>query len=267
MTGYDVADVNDVKAFIEGTRSEFRTQNGKLNIDAISAIIDKGDRLFKIEKNEEAIPCFKNAIKSLERLKNQNNRAGFENEFSDGYIASTTIKLERCLFAAKRYEESIVCCDKVIQMNPEDLVGINGPKRGFLEHPAYFLAWVGKGNSLFELERYEESIVCCDKVIQMNPEDFVGWANKGECLDKLAKYPESISCYEKALEKDPNNETWQNSLDSVKAKLSNDFSSKTGFGLIEKNEPSEPITILKVRLAKGEITIEEYRKIKECLEN
>ena len=216
MTGYDVGDVNDVKAFIEGTRSEFRTQNGKLNIDAISAIIDKGDRLFKIEKNEEAIPCFKNAIKSLERLKNQNNRAGFENEFSDGYIASTTIKLERCLFAAKRYEESIVCCDKVIQMNPEDLVG---------------------------------------------------WANKGECLDKLAKYPESISCYEKALEKDPNNETWQNSLDSVKAKLSNDFSSKTGFGLIEKNEPSEPITILKVRLAKGEITIEEYRKIKECLEN
>ena len=209
-------DWKDVKAFIEGTRSEFRTQNGKLNIDAISAIIDKGDRLFKIEKNEEAIPCFKNAIKSLERLKNQNNRAGFENEFSDGYIASTTIKLERCLFAAKRYEESIVCCDKVIQMNPED---------------------------------------------------FVGWANKGECLDKLAKYPESISCYEKALEKDPNNETWQNSLDSVKAKLSKDSFSKTGFGLIEKNEPSDPVIILKVRLAKGEITLEEYRKIKEHLEN
>ena len=215
MTGYKI-ERDDVKAFIEGTRSEFRTQNGKLNIDAISAIIDKGDRLFKIEKNEEAIPCFKNAIKSLERLKNQNNRAGFENEFSDGYIASTTIKLERCLFAAKRYEESIVCCDKVIQMNPED---------------------------------------------------FVGWANKGECLDKLAKYPESISCYEKALEKDPNNETWQNSLDSVKAKLSNDFSSKTGFGLIEKNELSDPVIILKVRLAKGEITLEEYRKIKEHLEN
>ena len=45
MTGYDVGDVNDVKAFIEGTRSEFRTQNGKLNIDAIFAIIDKGDKL------------------------------------------------------------------------------------------------------------------------------------------------------------------------------------------------------------------------------
>ena len=29
----------------------------------------------------------------------------------------------------------------------------------------------------------------------------------------------------------------------------------------------EALTILKVRLAKGEITIEEYRKIKECLEN
>ena len=209
-------DWKDVKEFIEGTRSEFRTQKGELNMDSIFAIIDKGDGLFKNKKIEEAIPCFENAIKSLEQLENQNSRAGDENEFSDGFIASTTIKLERCLFAAKRYEESIVCCDKVIQMNPED---------------------------------------------------FVGWANKGECLDKLSKYPESISCYEKALEKDPNNETWQNSLDSVKAKLSDDFSSKTGFGLIEKNEPSEPITILKVRLAKGEITLEEYSKIKECLEN
>jgi tetratricopeptide (TPR) repeat protein len=260
-------DWKDVKEFIEGTRSEFTTQNGELKIDSIFAIIDKGDGLFKNKKIEEAIPCFENAIKSLEQLENQNSRAGDENEFSDGFIASTTIKLERCLFAAKRYEESIVCCDKVIQMNPEDFVGLNGPKRGFLEHPAYFVAWVYKGNSLFELERFEESIVCCDKVIQMNPEDFVGWANKGECLDKLSKYPESISCYEKALEKDPNNETWQNSLDSVKSKLSDDFSSKTGFGLIEKNEPSEPITILKVRLAKGEITLEEYSKIKECLEN
>ena len=32
------------------------------------------------------------------------------------------------------------------------------------------------------------------------------------------------------------------------------------------NEPSDPVIILKVRLAKGEITLEEYRKIKEHLE-
>ena len=89
-------------------------------------------------------------------------------------------------------------------------------------------------------------------------------SNKGECLDKLSKYPESISYYERALEKDPNNEKIQKALDSVKAKLSKVSPSKST-EKIEIIEKSEPLDVLKIRLAKGEITLEEFNEIKENL--
>ena len=135
--------------------------------------------------------------------------------------------------------------------------------------PSHAHYWNSKGGVLNAQSKYEEALICYHKALEINPESWQYLKNIGENLDKLSKYPESISYYQRALEKDPNNEKIQKDLDSVKAKLSKDSPSKTveKIEVIEKNEPSDPVIILKVRLAKGEITLEEYRKIKEHLEN
>ena len=81
-----------------------------------------------------------------------------------------------------------------------------------------------------------------------------------------SKYSESILCYEKGLEinSDPEDISDWVGLDAVKAKLSEDSSSKTA-EKVEVIEKSEPLDVLKMRLAKGEITLEEFNKIKDIL--
>lgn len=109
---------------------------------------------------------------------------------------------------------------------------------------------------------------------EIDPDNELYWFNKGEVLDKLSKFPESISCFEKGLEIHPNPDIsdWVGDsltviqyLDLVKIKLSKESSSKTA-EKIEVFEKSEPLDILKIRLAKGEISLEEFNKIKENLE-
>ena len=111
--------------------------------------------------------------------------------------------------------------------------------------------------------------------MEINPDDSGNWFNKGEALDKLSKYEEAIFCYEKGFEinpDDPDISEWASddgtamqSLNAVKAKLSKESSSKTA-DKIEMIEKSEPLDVLKMRLAKGEISLEEFNEIKEHLE-
>jgi tetratricopeptide (TPR) repeat protein len=116
---------------------------------------------------------------------------------------------------------------------------------------------------------------CFDKAIEINPDEALTWFNKGETLDKLSKYSESIFCYEQGFKinpEDPDISDWSScdgtaiqSLDSVKVKLLKEFSSKTA-EKIETIEKLEPLDVLKIRLAKGKITLEEFNKNKEHLE-
>ncbi|MDC0638510.1 tetratricopeptide repeat protein [Nitrosopumilus sp.] len=156
-----------------------------------------------------------------------------------------------------KYDEAIFCLDEALKINP-----LND------------LAWSSKGVTLFDLSKYDEAIFCYDKALEIDSDDEVIWFNKGEALDKLSKYSESILCYEKGLEinPDPDITDWQSGsrtamqcLDLVKAKLSKESSSKT-YEKIEMIEKSEPLDVLKMRLAKGEISLEEFNEIKEHLE-
>jgi tetratricopeptide (TPR) repeat protein len=157
----------------------------------------------------------------------------------------------------ERWDEYVTIQTKLLKINPLDED-----------------AWRVKGMALFELSKYDEVIFCYDKVLEINPDDAENWFSKGEALEKLSKYSESISCYEKGFEinpEDPDISDWSSgdgtamqSLDAVKAKLSNDSSSETA-EKIEVIEKSEPLDVLKMRLAKGEITLEEFNEIKEHL--
>ena len=198
---------------------------------------------FESKKYEESIPYIQVALKLLKDQPEDQNTFTITNEL--------LAMLSYCFFKINKFEEALVYVNNSITINPD-----------------VSKYWNFKGNILSALSKYEEAIFCYDKALELDPDKSMYLSNKGECLDKLSKYPESISYYERALEKDPNNETIQKDLDAVKAKLSKDSPSKTveKVEVIEKNEPSDPVIILKVRLAKGEITLEEYRKIKEHLE-
>ena len=53
------------------------------------------------------------------------------------------------------------------------------------------------------MSRFEESIDCYDKAIQLNPNQANTFNNKGNCLAKIKKYQEAIDSYDKAIELNP----------------------------------------------------------------
>ncbi len=213
--------------------------------DKLSKMMGKAIEAYQAKKYEEAIPHLQESLKILKD-------DPYEKKMFYEITSILTPMLSHCFFKINKFEEALVFINKSIII-----------KQDVSKY------WNLKGEILFAQLKHEGAIICFDKALEIDPDKSPYLRNKGECLDKLSKYAESISCYEKALEKDPNNEKIQKDLDSVKAKLSKDSPSKTveKIEVIEKNEPNDPVIILKVRLAKGEITLEEYRKIKEHLEN
>jgi tetratricopeptide (TPR) repeat protein len=60
-------------------------------------------------------------------------------------------------------------------------------------------ALTDKGIALYNLGRYEEAIVCYDKLLEINPKDVDALYNKGVALSDLGRYGEAIVCYDKLL--------------------------------------------------------------------
>ena len=68
-----------------------------------------------------------------------------------------------------------------------------------------------KGISLYNLEKYEESIKCYDEAIKLNPKNENSWYNKGVSFNQLGKYEEAIKCYDELIKLNPKNENaWYN---------------------------------------------------------
>ena len=65
--------------------------------------------------------------------------------------------------------------------------------------------WSNKGVSLAHLSRHEESILCFDKALALDPCSANAWMNKGNSLSNLGRNEEAILCFDKALEFDPRN--------------------------------------------------------------
>jgi tetratricopeptide (TPR) repeat protein len=70
-------------------------------------------------------------------------------------------------------------------------------------NPRYADAWDAKGGALDILGKYEEGIGCHNKALEINPKYVEAWLNKGLALDKLGKIEEAIGCFNKALEINP----------------------------------------------------------------
>jgi tetratricopeptide (TPR) repeat protein len=64
--------------------------------------------------------------------------------------------------------------------------------------PKFGVAWVNKGNVLFNLGQPNQALKCYDKAIDLDPDYTVAWVNKGEMLVKMGRRAEAQRCLDKA---------------------------------------------------------------------
>lgn len=82
----------------------------------------------------------------------------------------------------------------------EALVAYN---RAINLQPDYAEAWKDKGKALSELKKYQEAQEAYDKAIQLKPEYLEAWTGRGYALDELQQHQEAIASFEKALKIQP----------------------------------------------------------------
>jgi len=76
--------------------------------------------------------------------------------------------------------------------------------------PNYPQAWYGQGKALFQLKKYQEALIVYDKAIQIKPNYLEAWTNRGFVLVSLKRYPEALATFDKALQlKNDDPKVWQ----------------------------------------------------------
>lgn len=89
-----------------------------------------------------------------------------------------------------RYEEADQIYEKIIGLNLTD----EGADRQLAD------AWLGRGNALAGLGKYNESLQAFDRAIELNSEIApYAWTGKGDALLALGRYDEAIIAYDRAL--------------------------------------------------------------------
>jgi tetratricopeptide (TPR) repeat protein len=75
--------------------------------------------------------------------------------------------------------------------------------------PDYPQGWNGQGKTLYKLKKYKESLAAYDKAIQIQPDYFEAWSERGFVLGSLQRYQEAIASFDKALQlNNENSEVW-----------------------------------------------------------
>jgi tetratricopeptide (TPR) repeat protein len=143
-----------------------------------------GNRLFDLERYEEAEAAYRKAI-----------------ELDPNY-ASPHNGLGSLLRRLKRYEEAEAAYRKAIELDPN-----------------YAMARNNQGSLLSDLERYEEAEVAYRKAIELDPNLVMAHNNLGSLLSVLERYEEAEVAYRKAIELDPNYAMAHNHLGDLLAVL------------------------------------------------
>ena len=82
--------------------------------------------------------------------------------------------------------------------------------------PDYAEVWQEKAKTLYELKKYQESQLAYDKAIELKPEYLEAWTGRGYALDKLQKSQEAIASFENALKIQPDYpQAWEGKGDSL----------------------------------------------------
>ena len=119
-----------------------------------------------------------------------------------------------------RFESALKITDKISQIDVEDLGFVTAPPKRIQKlakpkekdttplglkfaNSREAKTWLKKGNELLDETKYEEAILCYEKVFEKDPKNKWAWINKGFALAELTRQEEAILCFEKATEMYP----------------------------------------------------------------
>jgi tetratricopeptide (TPR) repeat protein len=68
------------------------------------------------------------------------------------------------------------------------------------------LAWLERGDELFQVQRYREAIAAYDKAIQTHPDSSSAWFKCGIAHDNLQQFQEALTCYDQVVALSPQDE-------------------------------------------------------------
>lgn len=139
-----------------------------------------GIALGKLEKHEQAIACFDEAIRINEMDHTAYHRKGVE------------------LNALGKYNKAMECFERAIQINSNDR-----------------FAWNHRGVSLRELERYDEALRSCNEAIKINDKYAFAWYTKGSILHHLGNVTEARICFQRTLKLVPGNDMYKKRLSGI----------------------------------------------------
>jgi tetratricopeptide (TPR) repeat protein len=144
----------------------------------------RGSSLLRLRKHEEAIDCFKKALKAP--------RGDQDPEVWNG--------LGVALARSKRFEEAIAAYDQAIRIR--DGVVVDRVSRlgnsNRLQPQDYYIFWFNKGTALGDLSKYEEALAAIGKSISLRNNYGPAWFYRGVYLRRLGRNAEAAIAYTKA---------------------------------------------------------------------
>lgn len=211
----------------------------ELDPSHIEAWHSKGESLLQLGKYLEAITCFDKAIeidqnfalawygKGVALIKSvEYKKATYREDITEFHKAieyfDKAIEIEpnfadalyskgNALYDLCKYEDAILCFDKVIEITQPELTTKKAQQLVDATKNDLAGAWGNKGLALAKLGKFQEAITCFDKSIEINPKDEKSWTNKGVVLAELGKYQEAVACYNKVIEINPKSTlVWNN---------------------------------------------------------
>lgn len=144
----------------------------------------RGSRLLALRKHEEALDCFKIALKD--------DRASNDPEVWNGLGVS--------LARLGNFEEAIAAYDKAISIRNGVVIDrinrVGNSNR--LEPEDYYIFWFNKGTALGDLNRNEDALVALNKSINLKANYGPAWFYRGVYLRKLGRNNEAAIAYTRA---------------------------------------------------------------------
>jgi Flp pilus assembly protein TadD len=63
--------------------------------------------------------------------------------------------------------------------------------------------WKERGRTALQLGQHEEAVACCDRGLELTPNDFGLWGNRATALKRLGRLEEALASYRRAAELNP----------------------------------------------------------------
>ncbi len=144
----------------------------------------KGGGLLRLNKNEEALSCFKKTL--------EDKTAAQDPEVWNGLGVS--------LARLKMFNEAITAYNRAIEIRNGVLIdrGYRQKQRNRLQPQDYYIFWFNKGTALGDLTQNEAALAAIDKSLELKANYGPAWFYRGVYLRRLGRNAEAASAYTKA---------------------------------------------------------------------